>query len=187
MKRDRRVEQNDRRKRYIELGLCMTCGKKNDTQGRNCQKCLDKIKNQQYKWKLNNPKRTKEIHKKSYLKNRDTILHHAKVYSRNIWLECIYHYSYGTMTCACCGEPIIEFLTIDHINGGGCKHRQKIGVGTVFYHWLIKNGFPEGYQVLCYNCNCGRDKNGGMCPHKTPSIIPQSLNTTNDKLGMSVN
>ena len=22
-----------------------------------------------------------------------------------------------------------------------------------FYYWLIRNNFPEGYQILCANCN----------------------------------
>lgn len=25
--------------------------------------------------------------------------------------------------------------------------------------------YPEGYQVLCYNCNCGKSINNGICPH----------------------
>lgn len=73
---------------------------------------------------------------------------------------------YGGM-CACCGEKEISFLAIDHINGGGTKHRKSIGSGgTVFYHWLKMNSFPDGYQVLCHNCNFGRHINNGICPHK---------------------
>ena len=36
-----------------------------------------------------------------------------------------------------------------------------------FYLWLKRNNFPPGYQVLCWNCNCGRSINNGICPHKT--------------------
>jgi hypothetical protein len=32
---------------------------------------------------------------------------------------------------------------------------------------LRKNGFPEGFQVLCANCNIGRHINGGICPHES--------------------
>ena len=66
--------------------------------------------------------------------------------------------------CVCCGETIIEFLTIDHINGGGTKHRKEV-VGGRLYDWLIKNNFPEGYQILCMNCNMAEGIFGG-CPHK---------------------
>ena len=63
---------------------------------------------------------------------------------------------YG-QSCQMCNENILEFLTIDHIDGGGNLHRKEIGkIGHHFYKWLIKNGFPNEYQVLCFNCNCGR-------------------------------
>jgi hypothetical protein len=66
----------------------------------------------------------------------------------------ISHYSNGTMKCAKCGFSDIRTLSIDHINGGGRKHAQELKkAGTIFYRWLIKNNFPEGYQVLCMNCN----------------------------------
>jgi len=60
------------------------------------------------------------------------------------------HYSNGTNKCAGCGIEDIVVLTIDHINGGGTQHRKKIHQDM--YNWLIKNNFPEGYQVLCWNC-----------------------------------
>lgn len=66
--------------------------------------------------------------------------------------------------CNCCGESIFEFLQIDHINGGGRKHRAEVGSGTKFYRWLIRNGFPDGFQVLCANCNFGKGQYG-TCPH----------------------
>ncbi len=74
--------------------------------------------------------------------------------------------------CGCCGETISQFLTIDHIHGGGCKHRKEIGVssGYSFYYWLKKNNFPSGFQVLCFNCNCGRQVNGGVCPHEQERV-----------------
>ncbi len=62
---------------------------------------------------------------------------------------------YGT-SCKMCGELLFEFLTIDHIDGGGKKHRKIVGYGQMFYKWLIRNNYPSGYQTLCFNCNCGR-------------------------------
>lgn len=44
-------------------------------------------------------------------------------------LKVLDHYSNGTMVCACCGEKNIEFLTIDHIDGGGHTHRKLLGKG----------------------------------------------------------
>lgn len=68
-------------------------------------------------------------------------------------LNVLSHYSNGNLTCNHCPETHVEFLCIDHIHGGGNEDRKKIGGGPTFYSWLIRNGYPEGYQVLCYNCN----------------------------------
>jgi len=82
------------------------------------------------------------------------------------------HYSKSDIPfCECCGEKRIEFLTIDHILGGGNKHRKQLGTGKGskgFYKWLIENNFPDGYRVLCFNCNTAL-ASYGYCPHKTPS------------------
>lgn len=67
--------------------------------------------------------------------------------------------------CACCGEAEPKFLTIDHVNGGGEKHRKEIGRYRVLTE-IIRAGFPSDYQILCWNCNCGKSRNGGVCPHK---------------------
>ena len=75
--------------------------------------------------------------------------------------------AYGSK-CACCGETELAFLTLDHINGSGTKHRKelKMNGGTSTYSWLKRNKYPKGFQVLCFNCNCGRNVNRGICPHK---------------------
>lgn len=84
----------------------------------------------------------------------------SKDYRRRIRLEVLTHYGGNPPKCACCGEAHIEFLTIDHIDGNGNKHRrqlkEKFGYrisGWRFYCWLKSNNFPEGYRVLCMNCN----------------------------------
>lgn len=55
------------------------------------------------------------------------------------------------MACARCQFSDIRALSIDHINGDGAKHRKEIGGGRI-YRWLLKQDFPEGFQVLCMNC-----------------------------------
>lgn len=75
--------------------------------------------------------------------------------------EVLEHYGGG---CACCGEAEPLFLTIDHIDGNGNAHRREIGK-TDMWIWLLRNDYPEGFQILCYNCNAGRYRNGGACPH----------------------
>ena len=66
--------------------------------------------------------------------------------------------------CSCCGEIDPRFLTVDHVNGGGTKHREE--TKGKLYRWVRNNNFPTSIQILCFNCNCGRSVNGGICPHK---------------------
>ena len=78
--------------------------------------------------------------------------------------------AYGGYKCACCGESEPMFLSIDHIDNNGATERKSglyAGSGYGFYQWLRKNKFPPGYQVLCMNCNTGKHKNGGVCPHQS--------------------
>ena len=82
---------------------------------------------------------------------------------RKQYLQFILNH-YGAR-CACCGEVEPMFLTIDHVNNDGNVKRAEQGVSTRLYKWIVKNGFPDDFQVLCYNCNCGKHRNGGICPH----------------------
>jgi hypothetical protein len=79
--------------------------------------------------------------------------------------------AYGGARCACCGETERTFLSIDHINNDGAAHRREafgrkeVG-GATLAQLLRKQGFPEGFQILCMNCNMGKARNGGICPHQ---------------------
>lgn len=88
--------------------------------------------------------------------------------------HCLDHYyklqdmvimAYGGYRCACCGEAEPLFLSIDHVNNDGKEHRKGLR-GMRIYKWLIDNHFPPGFQVLCMNCNHGKHRNHGLCPHK---------------------
>lgn len=58
----------------------------------------------------------------------------------------------------------MEFLAIDHIDGGGTAHRRQVGHGDAFYKWLRAAGLPAGFRVLCHNCNLSLGFYG-YCPH----------------------
>ncbi len=73
--------------------------------------------------------------------------------------------AYGGPVCACCGETCADFLQVDHINNDGAAHRKK-HKGKWLYRWLRLQGFPQGFQILCANCNWGKGQCGGVCPHK---------------------
>lgn len=71
---------------------------------------------------------------------------------------------YGHM-CICCGERKRGFLTFDHMNNDGAAHRRELrGASVRFYLWLLEET-REDIGILCWNCNCGRQHNGGVCPH----------------------
>lgn len=72
----------------------------------------------------------------------------------NLKLKVLNYYSKNTMSCSLCGyneEPLI--LQLDHIYNNGAEQRKAFGNGNKFYRWIIKNNYPEGFQVLCPNCN----------------------------------
>lgn len=77
--------------------------------------------------------------------------------------------------CTCCGENRYEFLGIDHINGNGKIHRQEVGGGSKIYKWLVAHDFPEGFRVLCHNCNMSYGFYG-YCPHQI-SVTPMQTKT----------
>ena len=69
--------------------------------------------------------------------------------------------------CACCGVSEEIFLVIGHIDGYENIRKKAVGLkssSSALYHWLEKQNYPEGFQVLCANCNTARTKGG--CPHQ---------------------
>lgn len=81
---------------------------------------------------------------------------HSRKQRYAIKLKTLTHYSTCEYPlCAHCGETDIRVLQLDHIAGGGAKHRRQINkrAGWSYYLWIEKEGYPEGFQVLCANCN----------------------------------
>lgn len=68
--------------------------------------------------------------------------------------------AYGNK-CTCCGENYPDFLTIDHVNGGGSKEREELGSARNVYIKIIKEGFPKEYRILCAGCNTAISKYNG--------------------------
>ena len=97
--------------------------------------------------------------KEYYWKNRKKLLADQKTARRK--RRTIVLDFYGGK-CYCCSEILYEFLGIDHINGGGTKHRKLVGANLD--RWIIRNNFPPGFRVLCHNCNLSLGMYG-YCPH----------------------
>lgn len=131
---------------------CTECGNWYNPTGysqKRCAKCIPIYRKIYIKqWSKNNPEKERKYYIKKHINLRALILE-----------------AYGGKTpkCVCCGENDKRFLTIDHINGGGSKHKKEIK--NNLYRWLKINNFPEGFQILCYNCNQVKYIYG-KCPHK---------------------
>lgn len=104
--------------------------------------------------------RVSEYARKWHKKNKKRNNKRVRDRHRELREACIKAYGGA---CDCCGETRYEFLAMDHIDGGGRKHRKK--VGTKIVRWLVKNEFPEGFRVLCHNCNAALGYYG-YCPHE---------------------
>lgn len=96
----------------------------------------------------------------------------SKVRWRKIKMEALIHYSNGEPHCGCCGEKNFEFLTFDHIEGGGRKHRMNDKGTRMMGQWLKKHGYPPGFRVLCMNCNTSFG-HWGYCPHQAARRNPE--------------
>lgn len=108
----------------------------------------EKIKKIKRKWHEKNLNYTTDYNKRN--KQRIKLFHFNKNQEiRNIVLS-----RYGKY-CNQCEEKREECLTIDHINNDGNTHRKELG-GINIYPWLIRNNFPSGFQVLCWNCNLSK-------------------------------
>lgn len=95
--------------------------------------------------------------------NRKTLVSRERRWARKI--AVLKHYSKSEIpVCACCGELEVAFLALDHTKGNGAAHRKELK-GKSPYSWVVDEGFPEGFRILCHNCNMA---NGmyGFCPHQ---------------------
>ena len=54
--------------------------------------------------------------------------------------------------CVICGFSDYRALQIDHINGGGSKHRKSFSSNISFLRDVLKDNGTK-YQLLCANCN----------------------------------
>lgn len=76
-------------------------------------------------------------------------------------LDVMAYYCKGKPCCMRCGFDDLRALCIDHIYHDGAEHRQamtqktgrRAAIGSSIYIWLKKQQYPEGFQVLCANCN----------------------------------
>lgn len=118
----------------------------------------ERLRQYRKQWRDKNKHKIRAI----YIANKNRMSAYGKKRRYEQKIEIFTFYSQGIPKCACCGEKEIEFLTIDHINGGGCQHKKE--TKNHLYEWIVKNKYPEGFRILCMNCNLAIGKLG-YCPH----------------------
>jgi hypothetical protein len=168
----------------MEIRTCRKCDiakslnefRKKSRECKSCQR--DRIR----KWERENRDRKKVNALRSYAKLRQSPERWERYkatrrisggnYAARIRNDCFA--AYGGRVCACCGETEPRFLTMDHVNNDGHIHRKTSGA-TNLYSYLRARKFPEGFQVLCMNCNFGKAQNGGVCPHKSRQEGPETI------------
>jgi hypothetical protein len=111
------------------------------------------VKERKRKWREKNKEKIRTGRMELYKKYRQQ---HAEKRAQ-IKYDVFAHYSGGTVKCAECDISDIDMLTLDHVDGGGCKHRKQVGAGTRMYMWLKNLGYPVGFQVLCWNHNMKKE------------------------------
>lgn len=167
-------------------GVCDRCGVKFKLRGikqKRCDACriparLEVASKQSKRYYENNKERIRVRKRATEAKRRDLYSANKRknqARRRNLGRRLVVgHYSQNTYRCACCGESQYDFLEIDHVNGAGGKENIQLfgrrAVGSALYLWLIKNGFPPGYQILCSNCNNSKGRHG-TCVHQRPILL----------------
>jgi hypothetical protein len=128
--------------------------------------CADCQRNDARQYYRDNKERLKAKTNANYYANKDRRSVLGKKNRDRVRDEAFAHY--GGYVCSCCGETEKMFLTLDHIYNDGRWHRraQKIKSGSATYYWLRRNEWPSNFAVLCWNCNVGKHRNNGVCPHK---------------------
>ena len=112
------------------------------------------------RWKERNKERVKATQKCWRGKHKEYTKAYNKNYQKQVKKKAIElkitvmtHYGNGKCGCVVCGESRLACLSIDHIAGGGTKHRKALRlISGSFYSWLRANNYPKGYQTLCMNC-----------------------------------
>lgn len=156
---------------------CRVCGKRKKQvrpQANLCQECYNASMRDYYR--ANKEKMQASNRERGRRKRQDPgFVASERKRGREYWADQRHKamMAYGGYKCACCGETEPKFLSLDHIENDGASHRRELGydgngkgASSATLSWMRKNNYPSGIQVLCMNCNFGKARNGGICPHQ---------------------
>lgn len=121
-----------------------------------CQRARRKL------WYWNLPNRIETRNQYKLKENVEESVRRRRELRWSLRLEMIA--AYGGK-CTCCRELAPEFLTLEHLNGGGRAEVRKFHKPSWLYRELKRRGWPPSYTVLCFNCNSAKG-HFGICPHQ---------------------
>jgi len=129
---------------------------------------LDEISKRMKQYYRDNKEKKSQYDREYRKKNRERLNEYRRKYLKKIRREVISYYSNGKFECVYCGEKHYEFLTIDHIHNNGSEHRKNMKSSNIYLE-LKKERYPNGYRVLCYNCNISKGLYGysPYCPYNS--------------------
>lgn len=129
-----------------------------------CDDCRSAERAERY-WA--DPERAREAAIAWRKRNAQRNRHRATEYRRILRDAALQVYGGNPPSCACCGVAYPPFLCLDHVDGGGNRHRLSIGgkTSSPIWKWLRDQGYPPGFRVLCWNCNAALAM-FGTCVHR---------------------
>ena len=106
-------------------------------------------------WLQFKPEIMSSYHKNWYQNHLDSRRQKSACDIMTIRVELLTYYGGGKLACVKCGFLDIRALCLDHIDGGGNQERKEKDNNSslTLYRRLKREGYPDGYQTLCYNCN----------------------------------
>ena len=144
-------------------GLCITCGTADAGEFSRCRPCREKRQKQRKNWKHQRHTHCVDcgISAHGYRCRECWDLMRRKYAKTAAERRELIFSLYGDV-CACCGEANKKFLSLDHINNDGYKERTRGRICTEK---------RDDLRILCMNCNWGRARNEGTCPHEQQKSI----------------
>ena len=143
-RREKERKLEERRKRKV----CPTCGGKKSLYSKECHKCyLVRVCS-----KESRAARSRAYYQRYgkgiYIRKTERM----KAIRQELKKDVLTYYSVKAFPiCAFCGYDDIRALELDHIEEKSWEKGRR--GGKDLYKHLQSLGFPEGYQVLCRNCN----------------------------------
>lgn len=115
------------------------------------------------KYREENREKRRKWNNEWIAKNKERYNASKYIYREKTKLTVMKHYGNGKIECIKCGEKDIDVLCLDHIKNDGAEQRKKLGIsgrnsaGMNTYEVLKREGYPDGLQILCANCNLKKE------------------------------